>query len=562
MDRWYCYTATCTGTATADTCGAANFDTTISVYDACDGVSLACNDDAPGCVVTSRVSWPVVGGVDYLVRVAGFNGSVGSYTLTIGCEPGAAANDACAEALPIVDGVIPFDTTGATTDGPGHEACLAFGDLQVNQDIWYTYVAACPGELTVSTCGTADFDTRLAVYEGTACPSTDERLLACNDDGLGCPDFTSQLSVPVEEGTSYLIRVGGFGTNTGTGTLLVSCVIPGGPENNTCSNALPIEGASVAFDTTEATTSGLPLFNCTSFVDDDQIYKDVWFTYDASCTGQLFVDTCGSADFDTRIAVYQTTICPQFSSALLACNDDGDGCVDGTSSLVVTVAEGERYTIRVGGTGPEEGGVGTLHVSLSPLMVLDVESDPNGFGVGESVLVQLRMANLCGAEAAGFQAFVEFDEATLAFASGAYETEPFGLPIVTPIVATDGVIDLAAGLDKGAGQVPSSADAVLATLEFTSLVSQCGAEVRLRPGVPPTQLTDSTGAPIEPLQLIDGASCAGDVNGDGGVDVDDLVAVILAWGTVSCDGDANDDGSINVDDLITVIINWGPCPDL
>ena len=33
----------------------------------------------------------------------------------------------------------------------------------------------------------------------------------------------------------------------------------------------------------------------------------------------------------------------------------------------------------------------------------------------------------------------------------------------------------------------------------------------------------------------------------------------VAGGT--CAGDVNGDGSVNVEDLVQVILNWGPCPD-
>ncbi len=53
----------------------------------------------------------------------------------------------------------------------------------------------------------------------------------------------------------------------------------------------------------------------------------------------------------------------------------------------------------------------------------------------------------------------------------------------------------------------------------------------------------------------------GDTNGDGVVDVDDLIAVILAWGPcptppAPCPADVDDSGTVDVDDLITVILNW------
>jgi hypothetical protein len=51
----------------------------------------------------------------------------------------------------------------------------------------------------------------------------------------------------------------------------------------------------------------------------------------------------------------------------------------------------------------------------------------------------------------------------------------------------------------------------------------------------------------------------GDLNGDGHVNVDDLMTVILRWGpceVVACAGDVNRDGAVDVDDLVLVILNW------
>jgi hypothetical protein len=50
------------------------------------------------------------------------------------------------------------------------------------------------------------------------------------------------------------------------------------------------------------------------------------------------------------------------------------------------------------------------------------------------------------------------------------------------------------------------------------------------------------------------------VAGDGIVDVDDLVAVILGWGACDqCVADINGDDVVDVDDLVLVILSWGPC---
>ena len=49
----------------------------------------------------------------------------------------------------------------------------------------------------------------------------------------------------------------------------------------------------------------------------------------------------------------------------------------------------------------------------------------------------------------------------------------------------------------------------------------------------------------------------GDVDGDGYVGVNDLLALIAVWGTCdNCVEDINHDGTVNVTDLLVVIGNW------
>jgi hypothetical protein len=151
-------------------------------------------------------------------------------------------NDDFADALPLAAGMTPFNTVGASTDGPnyaGDPDCGPFGDDTVHQDIWYEYQAACSGQLTVTTCsdlgGSAGFDTRLAIQDG--CASVQDPALACNDDDPqhpcgSAPSFQSTLTVAVTAGECYAVRVGGFQTgNAGSGTLnvtenLVNCGCP------------------------------------------------------------------------------------------------------------------------------------------------------------------------------------------------------------------------------------------------------------------------------------------------------------------------------------------------
>jgi hypothetical protein len=73
---WHSYTPQSDQTVTISLCGSA-FDTTLAVFDACEGTELACNDDYCGLQID------LTAGQTYLIRVAGYDGQMGNYTLTI-----------------------------------------------------------------------------------------------------------------------------------------------------------------------------------------------------------------------------------------------------------------------------------------------------------------------------------------------------------------------------------------------------------------------------------------------------------------------------------------------
>lgn len=54
--------------------------------------------------------------------------------------------------------------------------------------------------------------------------------------------------------------------------------------------------------------------------------------------------------------------------------------------------------------------------------------------------------------------------------------------------------------------------------------------------------------------------CPGDIDGDSHVGVDDLLALIAAWGPCTgCSEDLDGDDHVGVDDLLALIAAWGPC---
>jgi hypothetical protein len=87
-DVWYEYTPATSGSARFSLCSGTDYDSVMSIHSACPGTSgntLACNDD--GCdqpySAPSEITLNVTAGTAYLVRIAGWGGSAGAYTLTI-----------------------------------------------------------------------------------------------------------------------------------------------------------------------------------------------------------------------------------------------------------------------------------------------------------------------------------------------------------------------------------------------------------------------------------------------------------------------------------------------
>jgi len=127
-------------------------------------------------------------------------------------------HDACANALSIGNGVFVFDTSGANTDGPDESALCNAGALPVGSDIWYCYTPPCTGTVTVSLCDSS-YDTMLAVYDGCTCPTTPSAT-NCNDDYCA---LQSRISFHTTACDMHLIRIGGYASAQGSGSLTVSC---------------------------------------------------------------------------------------------------------------------------------------------------------------------------------------------------------------------------------------------------------------------------------------------------------------------------------------------------
>ncbi|MDZ4772389.1 MAG: C-type lectin domain-containing protein [Planctomycetota bacterium] len=133
----------------------------------------------------------------------------------------AQGSDTCATAQVISgSGVFAFDNTAATTDGLGDPLCLNAGQNQINNDVWFSWVAPSTGGFTFNTCGQTTIDSRLAIYD-TSCAGL---ILACDDDAC-VVGLQSTFDYIVTSGNTYLVRVGIYpGATNGTGTFSITPV--------------------------------------------------------------------------------------------------------------------------------------------------------------------------------------------------------------------------------------------------------------------------------------------------------------------------------------------------
>ncbi|MEE9293789.1 MAG: hypothetical protein V3W34_02330, partial [Phycisphaerae bacterium] len=277
------------------------------------------------------------------------------------CAPGdAPLNDDCANAIGIFEGDTPFTTLCATPDGPEHPG-LPCGQIQfpdLGRDVWFHYTATFTGTARAQTCGDADYNTELAVYEGCACPVDPETILSCDVAGQNCPGFGSEVIFEVTTGNCYTIRVGGVGTASGTGTLSVGAdVPPKSPPNDDCSNALVLMlDQPTVFNNSTASTDGFPSAECNFFGQAD-IKKDIWYDFTPDTDGTFQVSLCGSS-FDTKLAVYDGCACPT-SVDPIVCNDD---LCDTQSRVSFTAVAGQCYKIRAGSFPGDPGGPGQIEI--------------------------------------------------------------------------------------------------------------------------------------------------------------------------------------------------------
>ena len=197
-------------------------DIDIQVFNTCGGTAVV---NLTGNVNNDTLNYVNPGpGTTLLIRVYLASDTRADYSMTLNTGIAAPANDTCATAIAATNGNYAFNNAAATTDAVTIPAsCNEGSGVTMNNDVWYRYTATCAGTASASTCGNAAFDTRIAVYPGSACPTSATAVTACSDNFSGCAGSTSKATWAVTAGSTWYVRVGAASTGTGSATVAFAC---------------------------------------------------------------------------------------------------------------------------------------------------------------------------------------------------------------------------------------------------------------------------------------------------------------------------------------------------
>ncbi len=338
LDVWYQFTATTTSHIVT-VVGATGFDAIIDVRSgACTGTNIGCADGTTsGGTETATVGGLTVG-TTYFVRVYGWAGGTGTFTICVTGAPAAPANNECSSATTLTSGTTCTTTAGTTVNATQSIApitCASFTSSGA-LDVWYKFTAVVASH-TVTVVGATGFDAIIDVRSGS-----------CNGTNIGCADATtgggteSATVGGLTVGSTYFVRVYGWAGGSGAFTICVTHTAPPPPANNDCANATTLTpGASCTptAGTTVNATQSLPGITCATFTGtaDD----DVWYKFTATAANHD-VTVVGGAGFDAVVDVRTGS-----------CNGTNIGCADATvASGTETVnlsglTVGSTYLVRV-----------------------------------------------------------------------------------------------------------------------------------------------------------------------------------------------------------------------
>ena len=313
---WFNWTAPSgAGSERVTACG---IDSIVAVYTGSSvGALTALASAIDGCAGAVFTAAP---GQTYRIAVDGR--TTGAFTLKF--ERAAPDNDNFAAAT-VLDGAATVLTAGATAEAgePAHAGVPAA------RSVWFRWTGIA-GTTTIDTCG-SDYDTRLAVYEGTSLAA----LTPVASDEDSCANGTSRVMFPAVAGRVYRIAVDG----ASTGSLVVHV------------NRPPNDDRAAAIDVTAGTFTGTTV-GATADMPTTSTLGNVWYRWTAPRSGAVtMASTCPNPT--SQLEVYDVG---SLSRQLFA------GCSLGSQRGTFVASAGTVYLIAVGSATP--GGEFTLRVDV------------------------------------------------------------------------------------------------------------------------------------------------------------------------------------------------------
>jgi hypothetical protein len=358
------------------------FDGVIRVYDAQHNFIVASADS--GEAHNSVVPLSMVAGQTYYVEVAGFESSIGAYSLLVGDGMG----DNFAHAIAIT-----VDSSGLGSQTGWIDRA---GDVNT-----FRFVAPASGVLTVVQVSApeANFVGSLAAFDaaGTLIASQQDLPVAanclCQDlAGIGCScisvpptlgdtdELSSELAgvrIPVVAGQIYFLKVGNVGTSTGQYVLDLGLNDP----NSDSANAVPQD---LTFD---------PTTNVASFDGTIALPRDVAvMQFTAPASGQMVINqTAPPGNFLGSLLAEQPGTSFSVDDNAGVGGPDPEMAGKGYSRISFAVTAGQTYIVKVAGLGSS---FGAFHLDLKEFLPtgqnLATES------LGQQVTPQQLVATLLG----------------------------------------------------------------------------------------------------------------------------------------------------------------------
>lgn len=327
------------------------------------------------------------------------------------------------------------------------------------------------------------------------------------------------------------------------------------PVNNACADAMGIGVGSHFISTFGAWTDGPypPSDLCSS----TSIRSDVWFRFEPACDGVLDLSIC-DADFNARLAVYlDDGTCEDLNANIIGCSDVDDAC-DGTGTAMrADVFYGDTYLIRLGAGGWNHGGTGTLEIDVRPANDdyadrLEIEAGTTDFDTW------------CATTDGGEHDVCKYDAQTHRDIWYAYTALGTGTVTISTCDAAEFDTDLVVYREPTPpSDMPSDADLIGCNDDYpgcsgyTSLLgfeAQSGETYIFRVGGY-GQMDAGFGSLTVSEDFETG--CTADLNGNGTVDVGDLLQMLELWGTDDPSGDIDGSGEVDVGDLLALLEQWG-----